>query len=155
MSSGRNASCTLVGDGVTGSISFAQENADAPTTVTVEITGLTPGNHGFHIHQYGDLTEGCKSTAGHFNPFGKTHGAPSDDERHVGDLGNVTAGDDGSVSTSITDAQVTLFGEHSVVGRAIVVHAGEDDLGKGGHDDSLTTGHAGGRVACGVIGLTA
>lgn len=75
-------------------------------------------------------------------------------ERHIGDLGNVVAGADGNASLDVSDKLVSLVGEHSVVGRSIVVHAGEDDLGKGGHDDSLTTGHAGGRVACGVIGVT-
>merc|ERR1712107_239035 len=134
---------------------LSQANAEAETTITVEINGVPEGNHGFHIHQHGDLTNGCKSTGGHFNPFGKTHGGPTDDERHVGDLGNAVADADGNINATMTDAQVTLYGENSVIGRAIVLNAGEDDLGKGGHDDSLTTGHAGGRIACGVIGLTA
>ena len=72
---------------------------------------------------------------------------------HVGDLGNVVATEGEDVEVLIEDNQVKLSGPDSVVGRAIVIHAGEDDLGQGGHDDSKTTGHAGGRVACGIIGI--
>eukprot|EP00271_Cylindrocystis_brebissonii_P008240 TRINITY_DN2226_c0_g1_i1.p1 TRINITY_DN2226_c0_g1~~TRINITY_DN2226_c0_g1_i1.p1 ORF type:complete len:303 (+),score=23.29 TRINITY_DN2226_c0_g1_i1:164-1072(+) len=139
--------------GVSGTVSLQQEGS-GPTTLTVQLKGLAPGNHGFHIHQFGDTTNGCVSTGPHFNPKGKTHGAPDAEVRHVGDLGNIVAGSDGTVSTTITDSQVTLSGADSVVGRAFVVHEAQDDLGKGGHELSLTTGNAGGRLACGVIGLT-
>ena len=74
--------------------------------------------------------------------------------RHVGDLGNVTAGDDGVAKYESEDALVHLCGETSVIGRSFVVHAGVDDLGQGGHELSSTTGNAGGRLACGVIGLS-
>ena len=87
------------------------------------------------------------------NPFSKTHGAPSDSERHVGDLGNFKTDGQGNAKGSITDQQVKLIGPESVLGRTIVVHAGTDDLGKGGHEQSKTTGNAGGRPACGVIGI--
>jgi len=146
------AKCVLEGS-VKGTITFTQEG-DGPTKVTGSVTGLAPGNHGFHVHQFGDVSTGCGSTGGHFNPHGKEHGGPHMDERHAGDLGNIVAGEDGVANVDISDAQVPLSGEHSVVGRAIVVHAGEDDHGKGGHNDSKTTGHAGGRLACGVIGLS-
>src|SRR5262245_37379469 len=89
------------------------------------------GKHGFHVHEFGDNTNGCVSAGAHFNPFGKHHGGPSDEDRHVGDLGNVIAGADGSVNATLTDAQVTLTGDNSVVGRTMVIHAAEDDLGKG------------------------
>eukprot|EP01089_Gocevia_fonbrunei_P013301 TRINITY_DN3380_c0_g1_i1.p1 TRINITY_DN3380_c0_g1~~TRINITY_DN3380_c0_g1_i1.p1 ORF type:complete len:169 (-),score=53.11 TRINITY_DN3380_c0_g1_i1:50-511(-) len=149
----RNAVCVLRGDaGVSGTVHFSQTEG-AVATIKVELTGLKPGEHGFHVHEFGDNTNGCISAGGHFNPHGKTHGGPSDEERHVGDLGNVTADDKGNVSATLTDKQVTLFGEHTVVGRTMVVHADTDDLGQGGHDDSKTTGHAGARLACGVIGL--
>ncbi|KAF3247744.1 Superoxide dismutase [Cu-Zn] [Orbilia oligospora] len=88
------------------------------------------------------------------NPFGKTHGAPSDENRHVGDLGNITTDGSGVAKGTITDSQVSLIGPNSILGRTVVVHAGTDDLGKGGHADSLTTGNAGGRPACGVIGIS-
>ncbi|KAI5067579.1 hypothetical protein GOP47_0018107 [Adiantum capillus-veneris] len=69
--------------------------------------------------------------------------------RHVGDLGNVTIGDDGCVDTSMTDSKIPLIGENSIIGRVVVVHADEDDLGTGGHELSKTTGNAGGRLDCG------
>jgi len=117
-----------------------------------EVTGLSPGEHGFHIHVHGDTTSGCASTGGHYNPDGSNHGGPTapKGERHAGDLGNVTAGEDGVATVSKTASNIPVS---HIVGRAVVVHAGEDDFGLGGHDDSLSTGHAGGRVACGVIGL--
>jgi Cu-Zn family superoxide dismutase len=73
----------------------------------------------------------CMSTGGHFNPNGKTHGAPGDEERHAGDLGNVTADANGVAEFTIVDAQIAVTGPASIVGRACVVHAGEDDLGAG------------------------
>lgn len=81
------------------------------------------------------------------------HGAPDDAVRHVGDLGNIIANADGYAHTSFTDNVIRLIGTRSVIGRAIVVHSDIDDLGKGMHPDSKKTGNAGGRVACGVIGI--
>ncbi|KAJ2908854.1 hypothetical protein GGI21_002470, partial [Coemansia aciculifera] len=85
---------------------------------------------------------------------GHPHGAPTAEKRHVGDLGNLEAPEKGDAVFEITDKQVTLFGEHSVIGRTVVVHALEDDLGLGGHTLSVTTGNAGDRLACGVIGIS-
>ncbi|KIH47922.1 copper/zinc superoxide dismutase, partial [Ancylostoma duodenale] len=119
---------------------------------------LSPGLHGFHVHQFGDSTNGCISAGPHFNPFNKTHGGPKDEVRHVGDLGNVEAGADGVAHFEITDHMVKIHGEHTVVGRSLVVHAGTDDLGKGVGDkkeESLKTGNAGARSACGVIAIAA
>ncbi|KAI5073663.1 hypothetical protein GOP47_0011676 [Adiantum capillus-veneris] len=141
-------------EGVGGTVYFSQD-ADGSTNVSGKLCGLKPGKHGFHVHALGDTTNGCMSTGGHFNPKGMEHGAPEDGVRHAGDLGNVTIGDDGCVDISMTDSQIPLTGENSIIGRAIVVHADEDDLGKGGHELSKTTGNAGGRLACGVIGLQA
>ncbi|XP_078618364.1 uncharacterized protein LOC144885971 isoform X2 [Branchiostoma floridae x Branchiostoma japonicum] len=136
-------------------LSTVYQSSDSPVEVTGTISNLTPpGKHGFHIHEFGDTTNGCTSAGSHFNPAKKNHGGPQDAERHVGDLGNVEVGDDGVATIKITDSQLQLTGPNSIVGRAVVVHAGEDDLGKGGFEDSLTTGHAGGRLACGVIGIT-
>lgn len=122
--------------------------------ITGEVEGLTPGQHGFHVHQFGDGTNGCTSAGPHFNPRNKTHGGPDDETRHHGDLGNITAGPDGVAKIDIRDKLVSVVGVDSVVGRTIVVHAKQDDLGKGGNDESLKTGNAGARLACGVIGLT-
>ncbi|KAJ8421263.1 hypothetical protein Cgig2_004343 [Carnegiea gigantea] len=84
----------------------------------------------------------------HFNPNNMTHGAPEEEVRHAGDLGNIVANADGVAEAAIVDNQIPLSGPNSVVGRAFVVHELEDDLGKGGHELSLTTGNAGGRLAC-------
>merc|ERR1719375_2474756 len=140
--------------GVSGVVKLVQE-AGGKTKITAEIKGLSPGEHGFHIHEFGNLIEGCKTAGPHYNPFGKTHGGPDMEERHVGDLGNVIAGEDGTAKFEREDQLVECFGEHTVVGRSCVVHADEDDLGQGGHELSKTTGNAGGRLACGVIGLSA
>ncbi|KAI0510028.1 hypothetical protein KFK09_010628 [Dendrobium nobile] len=137
---------------VEGVVTLVQED-DGPTTVNVRVTGLTPGSHGFHLHEFGDTTNGCISTGAHFNPNSLTHGAPEDEVRHAGDLGNIVANDEGIAEATIVDNQIPLEGPNSVVGRAFVVHELEDDLGKGGHELSLTTGNAGGRLACGVVGL--
>merc|ERR1711976_1109857 len=133
------AVCVLKGDPkadhpVTGVVTFNQENASSPTQVTGEIKGLAQGEHGFHIHEFGDNTNGCTSAGAHFNPAGKTHGAPEDEVRHAGDLGNVTAGDNGVAEINITDKLITLTGPNSIIGRTVVVHADEDDLGKGNHE---------------------
>merc|ERR1740130_177455 len=80
--------------GVKGIVKLTQESGKS-VKICAEITGLAPGQHGFHIHQYGNLTEGCKTAGPHYNPHGKTHGGPDLEERHVGDLGNVVAGEDG------------------------------------------------------------
>lgn len=107
----------------------------------------------------GASIQGCQNgpfeenSGPHFNPAGKEHGAPEDENRHAGDLGNVIVGEDGTVNFKIVDKQIPLTGSNSIVGRAVVVHADPDDLGKGGHELSKSTGNAGGRVACGVIGL--
>ncbi|XP_020996068.2 superoxide dismutase [Cu-Zn], chloroplastic-like [Arachis duranensis] len=90
----------------------------------------------------------------HFHPNKMKHGAPGDQIRHAGDLGNIVANADGVAEATIVDNQIPLIGPNSVVGRALVVHELEDDLGKGGKELSLSTGNAGGRLACGVVGLT-
>ena len=115
------------------------------------MTGLSPGEHGFHIHEAGDLSGNCAGAGGHFNPFGNNHGAPGVVDRHVGDLGNVAADEDRNTVVRIEDHLVKLSGETSVLNRAIVIHEGVDDLGLGGEEDSMTTGHAGPRAACCVI----
>uniref|UniRef100_A0A185L2K4 Superoxide dismutase [Cu-Zn] n=1 Tax=Acrossocheilus fasciatus TaxID=356809 RepID=A0A185L2K4_ACRFA len=151
----KKAVCVLKGTGeVTGTVYFEQENDGSPVKLSGEITGLTPGLHGFHVHAFGDNTNGCISAGPHFNPHDKTHGGPIDSIRHVGDLGNVIAGNNGVAKIDIVDAVVTLSGEYSIVGRTMVIHEKEDDLGKGGNEESKKTGNAGGRLACGVIGIT-
>ncbi len=134
------------GNNVTGVVTFTK--TDTGIKVVADLQGLTEGKHGFHIHQYGDCTAPDGTSAGgHFNPENTKHGAPSDAERHVGDLGNIEAGEDGTAHLEMTDSMISFSGEHSIIGRGIIVHAGEDDL------VSQPTGDAGARVACGVIGI--
>lgn len=102
-------------------VSFPSQASDGKTKVTGEVTGLKPGNHGFHIHQFGDYSAGCVSAGPHFNPSGKEHGGPSDENRHAGDLGNVVADEGGKAVIDITDSQIPLTGPNSVIGRSVVV----------------------------------
>lgn len=141
---------------VSGTVTFTQ-TPDGRVTVRVRARGAAPGLHGFHIHALGDLTQGCVSAGGHFNPANAEHAGPADAQRHAGDLGNVLASADGIIDATIVDAGISLLpgAQTSVIGRSCVLHADVDDLGRGGHADSKTTGHAGARIACGVIGLAA
>ncbi|WBW72017.1 superoxide dismutase Sod1 [Schizosaccharomyces osmophilus] len=149
------AVAVLRGDSkVNGVVSFEQENEKTPVTVSVDLKGSDANaKRGFHIHQFGDNTNGCTSAGPHFNPTGTTHGDRAASVRHVGDLGNVAADASGEIKAKFVDSVITLYGPHNIVGRTIVIHAGEDDLGKGGNEESLKTGNAGGRNACGVIGV--
>ena len=141
------AVCKLqpIGDSqVSGIIHFTREGNKIH--VEGEITGLKPGKHGFHVHEKGDLSdkETGKSAGGHFNPTDKPHGKPTDSERHVGDLGNIEANADGLAKVDIVDEVIQLNGENSIIGRSIVVHAGEDQF-------TQPSGDAGDRVAFGDI----
>lgn len=69
-----------------------------------------------YISALGDLSNGCVSAGSHFNPFDKTHGAPTGENRHAGDLGNVESDGKGTVSLSIKDEQLTLNGPLSIIG---------------------------------------
>lgn len=116
--------------------------------IIADVEGLTPGKHGFHIHEYGDCSapDGT-SSGGHFNPEDMPHGAPTDAQRHAGDLGNLIADSDGKAHYERTEDHISFVGPHSIIGLAVIVHTGEDDL------VSQPTGNAGPRVACGVIGI--
>ncbi|XP_043825585.1 copper chaperone for superoxide dismutase [Dromiciops gliroides] len=116
------------------------------------IDGLEPGLHGLHVHEYGDLTQNCASCGDHFNPDGMPHGGPKDTHRHLGDLGNVYANVDGRASFRIEDEQLKVW---DIIGRSLVIDAGEDDLGQGGHPLSKVTGNSGERLACGIIARSA
>lgn len=134
------------GSDVSGTIYFTQRRGEVE--VTGHIRGLEPGKHGFHVHQYGDLTnlETGASAGGHFNPTGMPHGRPDEEERHVGDLGNIEADQNGMANVNISDPMLRLNGPQSILGRAIVVHAKADEF-------TQPSGDAGDRVALGVIGV--
>lgn len=133
--------------------SFYQDDSKLPVKINVHVKELTPGKHGFHVHELGNLLKtDCSECKGHWNPHNRTHGGLNDINSHAGDLGNVIANNSGEVNTHITTEKLTLYGKYSILGRSIIIHADEDDLGKGDHDDSHTTGHAGKRLDCAVIG---
>lgn len=134
------------GSQVMGTVTFTK-SGDA-VQVVADITGLTPGKHGFHIHEFGDCSAPDGASAGsHFNPTKKAHGAPDASERHLGDLGNIEADKDGKAHLDLKDKTLKLSGENSILGRGVIVHEKVDDW-------SQPTGNAGGRLACGIIGVT-
>lgn len=135
----QTAVCVLTGTaGVSGVLKLSQ-NGDGPTKIVGSITGLAPGKHGLHVHEFGDTTNGCMSTGPHFNPNKMVHGAPTDSVRHAGDLGNVEA-TAGGCDFTIEDSQIPLSGANSIIGRAFVIHELEDDLGKGDNSEIGTQG---------------
>jgi superoxide dismutase, Cu-Zn family len=134
------------GSAVRGTVTY--EVVEGGVHVVANVGGLTPGKHGFHIHEFGDCSADDGSSAGgHFNPGGTSHGAPASDPRHAGDMGNIEADKDGHATLDYRDQTMTLSGPQSIIGHAVIVHEKEDDL------KSQPTGNAGARVACGVIGV--
>ncbi len=128
---------------VGGTIVLKQEKGYV--SVTGEVTGLTPGKHGFHIHMFGDLrSPDGMSAGGHYNPHDKPHGGPEGKERHEGDLGNIDADAQGVAKVNVKAEGAEL---HHIIGRSVVVHGKADDL------KTQPAGDAGPRIAVGVIGL--
>jgi Cu-Zn family superoxide dismutase len=133
------------GSQVMGTVTFTQ--VGDTVQVVADITGLTPGKHGFHIHEFGDCSAADASSAGgHFNPMKKPHGAPDSAERHAGDMGNLEADSTGKAHLELKDSMLKLSGENSILGRGVIVHEKVDDW-------SQPVGNAGSRQACGVIGI--
>jgi len=139
---------------IIGTVRFTEDLVSDSVIIEIDMKGLKKGLHGFHVHEYGDLSDQCESMCAHFNPYGKSYGGPDDTNRHVGDLGNLIIGADGSAKYRTRDSVIKLRGiKSNIIGRGLIIHADEDDLGKGGQPDSLKTGHAGKRIACAVIGF--
>ncbi|XP_050302087.1 superoxide dismutase [Cu-Zn]-like [Anthonomus grandis grandis] len=140
-------------EAIKGEIIFLQKHPPGgPIFIRGNITGLSEGKHGLHIQQAGDLREGCEKLGGHFNPFLLHHGGPRSPIRHVGDLGNIEAKENGVAEIVTIDPLISLSGgPKGIVGRALVVTENEDDLGQGGNANSLVDGNAGKPVACGII----
>ncbi len=144
---GAKASAELVpigGSGVTGRVEFVRIGTGVHVSGRVE--GLSPGLHGFHVHEHGDLSDRDEGTSagGHYAPNGHRHGHPTDGERHVGDLGNILADAYGVADIDFIDSVIELAGDHSIVGRSLVIHAKPDTFGG-------EAGEAGARVAFGRI----
>ena len=121
--------------------------------IKYRIHNLTDGEHGFHIHKCGDLTKGCSSGCSHFNPSNCNHGGLKSRKCHAGDLGNIKSKGRLAHGTIKTNKITLKKSIRNIIGRMIIVHADRDDLGTGGDEESLKTGNAGKRLACGVIGI--
>ncbi|UJR22136.1 hypothetical protein I4U23_025200 [Adineta vaga] len=143
-----------------GTLLFHQRDPTSPVRIVGIIDGLKSNTvHGFHVHRdplmNGELN--CTAAGPHLNPYNTLHGPREADikNRHIGDLGNLTANENGIIIVEITDSIIDLYNAtRSIANRTVVLHAIRDDGGKGGFPDSNTTGNAGARIACGVISLT-
>lgn len=134
---------------VSGSATLAE--TEAGLTASIEVSNVPPGQHGLHIHQYGDCGDAGNAAGGHYNPHSVKHGLlPADgfEGAHAGDLGNIDVGPDGSGTLELLLPGLRLSGgEHSVGGRSVILHQHADDFGQ-------PTGNAGGRIGCGIIRIT-
>jgi Cu-Zn family superoxide dismutase len=143
----KSATTQPTNNNVTGTVTF--EMKDGKLAFVADIDGLAPNTeHGFHIHEKGDLSDpDLKSAGGHFNPTKEKHGGPESEHHHAGDLGNLTADDKGHAHLEGTVMHATLSGngDDSIVGRSVIIHAKPDDL------KSDPSGNSGARIAGGVI----
>jgi Cu-Zn family superoxide dismutase len=136
------------GNEVNGQVTFTKM-PDGRIKVNAEVYNLTPGKHGFHVHEKGDCSSNDgKSAGGHFFTDHNHHGSLEENKTHVGDLGNLEADENGVAKTSFITDKLSLSGKDNIIGRGIIVHADEDDT------KTQPTGGAGARVACGVIGIS-
>lgn len=128
-----------------------QDLGDQGVEVKVDLFGVPPGVHGFHVHEKGDCGNNGQNAGGHFNPTAMIHGSPDAASHHAGDFGNVTADEKGEVHTTFTTHSISLApGQSSyVIGHAVVLHGSPDDL------TSQPAGNAGARIACGVVEVMA
>lgn len=132
------------GSNVLGNVSFHE--MPGGLRVRANVMGLTPGEHGFHIHESGDCSApDAMSAKGHFNPGGSVHGRYDQPDHHAGDMPNLMANAQGEAVYSLDLPGLSLSGPNGVLGRSVVVHAGPDDY------RSQPAGNSGGRIACGVI----
>lgn len=142
------AVCVLEGDGeYKGVINGVAKVSSRGRGVIMDVNmrGVPSGMHGFHLHEFGDLRDGCTSAGEHYNPLGRPHGGLRGRQRHRGDFGNLRA-EGGEVNQRIIVEGITV---PEMIGRTLVVHADVDDLGASGDP----TGRSGARIACGIVGL--
>jgi len=134
---------------IRGTVAF--RDTENGLLIRAEVENAPRGKHGFHIHEFGLTTNGGKDAGGHFNPDGNPHGLITRDgieNVHAGDLGNIVVGSDGRGTLELTVEGLSLTeGKYAVAGRAVILHALEDDFGQ-------PTGNAGGRIAAGSILIT-
>ncbi|KAL7976386.1 hypothetical protein Chor_015450 [Crotalus horridus] len=132
---------------VTGSVLFKQGYPHGKLEVIFYLDGfpVNSSSRAIHVHQYGDLSDGCDSAGSHYNPWKVNH------PHHPGDFGNFEP-QEGKVQRFKLNLKATLFGPQTILGRSVVIHEQKDDLGKGGNKGSLEHGNAGLRLACCVIG---
>ncbi|NUO82963.1 superoxide dismutase family protein [candidate division KSB1 bacterium] len=134
------------GNTASGVVTFTK--VDGGVRVSANLMNVPVGDHGFHIHEFGDCSSADGVAAGgHFNPTKMDHAGPTAEKRHVGDLGNVTANAEGKVQLDYVDQHLAFAGPNSILGRGLILHAQPDDL------KTQPTGAAGARIACGVIGI--
>jgi Cu-Zn family superoxide dismutase len=141
---------------IKGSVEFTEDLKANSVIIDIKLSGLNKNHeHGFHVHESGDLTNKCESLCAHFNPYGKTHGCPGMKERHVGDLGNLKTDKNGCVNYRMEDNYIKLRGSKcNIIGRGLIIHADRDDCGMGEAPASLLNGNAGKRIACAIIGYS-
>ena len=134
------------GNEARGVVKFSEEKNGMH--IVADISNLTPGTHGFHIHEFGDCAcPDANCAGGHYNPTKQPHGGPHDKKRHSGDLGNIEADVQGNAHIDLIDDVITLNGRHSIIGRSVIIHEKADDF------ISQPSGDAGARIGCGVIGI--
>ena len=143
-------------DSIKGTVKFSEDLANNRIKIDLNISGLKPkSEHGFHVHEAGDLSDKCTSICAHFNPYGSTHGSPDMKKRHVGDLGNIITNNKGEAKYTFYDKIIKLRGKKAnIIGRGLIIHEDKDDCGQGENPESLKTGNAGKRIACAVIGYS-
>jgi Cu-Zn family superoxide dismutase len=144
----QEAVAVILSGKIQGTVVFKQK--EDHVRIVIDIKGLNKNHkHGFHIHESGDLREGCKSCCAHYNPYNTQHAGL--EGGHAGDLGNIKTNENGECNISI---KTDKFIVDEILGRSIIIHQDEDDLGLGTFEDSKTTGHSGSRIACSVIGIS-
>lgn len=139
--------------GVTGTVTFTEVNDGL--RIVADLSGLTQGDHGFHLHTEGSCARGDHDNDGfaevggaagpHYDPLNTNdHGAPEDDlaEKHLGDFGNVTANANGNATKTLV---IEGLDYDDVLDRAVIVHSNRDDL------ETDPGGNSGDRVGCGIM----
>ena len=143
-----NGICVITSGKVTGEVHM--KDTKRGLYLDIKLQNIKEGKHGFHVHEFGDMRNPCGSLGGHYNPDNEEHGGLNVKHRHKGDFGNVDADKNNEVNKRMYVRDTTVM---ELLGRSLVIHEKEDDLGMGGNEESKKTGNAGKRIGCGVIGI--